>query len=147
MASTMMGYPGDVYYKGGNMLNTLRTLTNDDEKWRGMLRTLGEVFYHKTVTSAEFEAQIAESLEMNLEATFDQFLRDRRLPTFEYYFKDGTLMYRWINAIDTFDMPLDVVINGKKSRLSPTTRWGRLATEGNELSIDENFYIGVLKSR
>lgn len=141
------GYPGDVYYKGGNMLNTLRTLTNDDEKWRGMLRTLGEVFYHKTVTSAEFEAQIAESLEMNLEATFDQFLRDRRLPTFEYYFKDGTLMYRWINAIDTFDMPLDVVINGKKSRLSPTTRWGRLATEGNELSIDENFYIGVLKSR
>lgn len=141
------GYPGDVYYKGGNMLNTLRTLTNDDEKWRGMLRTLGEVFYHKTVTSAEFEAQIAESLEMNLEATFDQFLRDRRLPTFEYYFKDGNLMYRWINAIDTFDMPVDVVINGKKSRLSPTTRWGRLATEGNELSIDENFYIGVLKSR
>jgi len=141
------GYPSDVYYKGGNMLNTLRTLTNDDEKWRGMLRTLGEVFYHKTVTSAEFEAQIAESLEMNLEATFDQFLRDRRLPTFEYYFKDGNLMYRWINAIDTFDMPVDVVINGKKSRLSSTTRWGRLATEGNELSIDENFYIGVLKSR
>ena len=141
------GYPGDVYYKGGNMLNTLRTLTNDDEKWRGMLRTLGEGFYHKTVTSAEFEAQVAKSLGMNLEATFDQYLRDRRLPTFEYYFKDGNLMYRWINAIDTFDMPVDVVINGKKSRLSPTTRWGRLATEGNELSIDENFYIGVLKSR
>jgi aminopeptidase N len=141
------GYPGDVYYKGGNMLNTLRTLTNDDEKWRGMLRSLGEVFYHKTVTSAEFEAQIAKSLGMNLEGTFDQYLRDKRLPTFEYYFKDGNLIYRWINAIDTFDMPVDVEINGKMVRLSAKTRWGRLATEGNELSIDENFYIGVLKSR
>lgn len=140
-------YPGDVYYKGGNMLNTLRTLTNDDEKWRSMLRKLGEVFYHKTVTSAEFEAQIAKSLGMNLEATFDQYLRDRRLPTFEYYFKDGNLMYRWINAIDTFNMPVDVLIEGKKSRLLPTTRWRRLATEGNELSVDENFYIAVLKSR
>ena len=25
------GYPSDVYYKGGNMLNTLRAIVNDDE--------------------------------------------------------------------------------------------------------------------
>lgn len=141
------GYPGDVYYKGGNMLNTLRTLTNDDEKWRGMLRSVGEEFYHKTVTSADFEAHIAEFLGMNLDATFDQYLRDRRLPTLEYYFKDGNLMYRWINAIDTFDMPVDVTIGGKPVRLSPKTRWGRLASSATELTVDENFYIGVLKSR
>lgn len=141
------GYPGDVYYKGGNLLNTLRTLTNDDEKWRGMLRSVGEEFYHKTVTSAEFEAHIAEFLGMNLEGTFDQYLRDRRLPTFEYYFKDGNLAYRWINAIDSFDMPLDVMVGGKTVRLSAKTRWARLATTANELTIDENFYIGVLKSR
>lgn len=141
------GYPGDVYYKGGNMLNTLRTLTNDDEKWRGMLRSVGEVFYHKTVTSSEFEAHIAEFLGMNLDATFDQYLRDRRLPTFEYYFKDGNLHYRWINAIASFDMPLDVILNGKTTRLSPTNRWKRTAMTGETLEIDPNYYIGVLKSR
>lgn len=141
------GYPGDVYYKGGNMLNTLRTLTNDDEKWRGMLRSVGEEFYHQTVTSTEFEAYIAEFLGMNLDATFDQYLRDKRLPTLEYYFKAGNLNYRWINAIDSFDMPVDVMVDGKTVRLTPKTRWGRMATTATDLTVDENFYIGILKSR
>ncbi len=140
-------YPGDVYYKGGNMLNTLRSLTNDDEKWRDMLRSLGKVFYHKTVTSAEFEAHIAQFLGMNLEATFNQYLRDKRLPTFEYYFKDGNMNYRWINTISRFDMPVDVIVNGSKIRISPTTRWKRIPMTGESLEVDPNYYIGVLKSR
>ena len=141
------GYPGDVYYKGGNMLNTLRTLVNDDEKWRGVLRSVGEEFYHKTVTSDEFEKHIASFLGMNLDPFFNQYLRDRRLPTLEYYFKDGNLSYRWMNTINSFDMPVDVMINGKTVRLTPKTRWSRIPTDASELSVDENFYIGVLKSR
>ncbi len=140
-------YPGDVYYKGGNMLNTLRSLTNDDEKWRGMLRSVNKVFYHKTVTSAEFEAHIAQFLGMNLEATFNQYLRDKRLPTFEYYFKDGNMNYRWINTISGFDMPVDVIVNGSKIRISPTTRWKRIPMTGETLEVDPNYYIGTLKSR
>ena len=28
---------GDMYYKGGNMLHTIRQIVNDDEKWRSIL--------------------------------------------------------------------------------------------------------------
>jgi hypothetical protein len=35
---------GDMYYKGGNLLNMVRTIINDDEKWRGILRGLNKTF-------------------------------------------------------------------------------------------------------
>mgnify|MGYP005816884733 CR=1 FL=1 len=141
------GYPGDVYYKGGNMLNTLRTIVNDDEKWRGVLRGLGDHFYHKTVTSEQLEAYMGEFLGLELKSFFDQYLRDQRLATLEYYFKDGKLYYRWINAIASFKMPVDVMIDGKSLRITPSTRWANTEVEGPELTVDPNYYIAVLKSR
>src|SRR5690606_13360966 len=37
---------GDMYYKGANMLHTLRLLIEYDEKWRQRLRGLNKTFYH-----------------------------------------------------------------------------------------------------
>ena len=141
------GYPIDVYYKGGNILNTLRTITDDDEKWRGMLRSLGQHFYHKTTNSTELEMYISQNLNLNLQGFFDHYLRDFRVPIFEYYFKNGKLNYRWTNAIDSFDMPVDVFIEGNKIRLYPRTAWSEMEVEGVALTVDQNYYIGVLKSR
>lgn len=141
------GYPIDVYYKGGNILNTLRTIVNDDEQWRQLLRSLGEEFYHKTVSSADFEAYIAKKLGLDLGPFFDHYLRDPRLPVFEYYFKEGNLHYRWVNVIDTFDMPLDILVNGEPTRLSPTSRWSQMTIDGENLEVDPNYYVGIMKSR
>ncbi|MCO6360923.1 M1 family metallopeptidase [Roseivirga pacifica] len=141
------GYPGDVYYKGGNMLNTLRTIVNNDEQWRGMLRALGDKFYHQTVTSEALENYMAEFLGLELNAFFDQYLRDRRLATLEYYFKDGKLYHRWINAISSFDMPVDVEVNGKSMRIEPRSQWNSIPVDGTTLTVEPNYYIAVLKSR
>ena len=141
------GYPIDVYYKGGNLLNTLRTIVNDDEKWRGVLRGLGEHFYHQTVTSAELEAYMADYLGLDLKSFFDQYLRDQRLATLEYYFKDGKLYYRWINTISSFKMPVDVLVQGKAMRITPTTRWANMEVAGTDLTVNPNYYISILKSR
>ncbi len=46
---------GDMYYKGANILHTLRQLLEDDKKWRGILQKMNKEFYHKTVTSKEVE--------------------------------------------------------------------------------------------
>jgi len=141
------GYPGDVYYKGGNMLNTLRTIVNDDDKWRGVLRGLGKEFYHQTVKTEDVESYMANYLGLNLDSFFDQYLRDRRLPTFEYYFKEGKLFYRWMNTIGSFNMPIDININGAVQRIIPTTRWTTLETEAATLTVDPNYYISVFQSR
>ncbi len=141
------GYPIDVYYKGGNMLNTLRTVLNDDEHWRNLLRSLGEKFYHKTTDSKEVEAYIASFLKMDLTAFFDQYLRDVRIPTFEYYFKEEKMYYRWINAIPEFDMPLVIEIGDAKQRITPYAEWASLEIAEGDVTIDPNYLISVLKSR
>ncbi|HEV2831220.1 MAG TPA: M1 family metallopeptidase, partial [Hanamia sp.] len=46
---------GDMYYKAGNMLHTIRQVINNDEKFRGILRGLNKTFYHQTVATKEIE--------------------------------------------------------------------------------------------
>jgi len=153
------GYPGDVYPKGANMLNTLRTIVDDDERWRGLLRSLNKEFYHSTVSSADVEAYIADYLEANstvsadksnrkfLISFFDQYLRDSRLPILEYYFKEERLFYRWQNTIASFNMPVDVNLGDRSIRITPTSRWQNLEANESDFSVDANYYIAVLKSR
>ncbi|PIB36741.1 peptidase M1 [Reichenbachiella sp. 5M10] len=137
-------HDSDVYYKGSNMLNTLRSWINDDDKWREILRGLGEEFYHQTVTSQQIEDYISQHAGLNLEAFFDQYLRDIRVPTLEYFAKDESLFYRWTNTIDTFDMPVQVTIDGQPQSLSPQQgKWQEVS--GHSLSPDSNYYISVMK--
>src|SRR5690606_37278949 len=37
----------DMYNKGGVIMNMLRTILDDDDKWRSILRGLNSTFYHK----------------------------------------------------------------------------------------------------
>jgi aminopeptidase N len=139
---------GDMYYKGGNLLNMIRQLLQDDEKWRLILRGLNKEFYHQTVTTEQVESYISTQVGWNLGKVFDQYLRDTRIPIFEYYQQGGEIQYRWINAVKDFDMPVDVLLNGKVVRLQTKTAWQKLEV-GNlqELVVDPDYYVGVLKSR
>lgn len=140
---------GDMYYKGGNLLNMLREILNDDEKWRGVLRGLNEEFYHQTVTTQQVEGYISQAFGMDLQPVFDQYLRDVRIPILEYYYSDDqTLNYRWINAVASFDMPVDVALGEKKIRIIPTTKWQQMQVDGKaSLTVDPDYYVGVEKMR
>ncbi|MDR9418028.1 M1 family metallopeptidase [Gracilimonas sp.] len=136
---------GDMYNKGGNLLHTLRQVADNDSLWRETLRGLNREFYHQTVSSEQVEGYISNKLGMNLDSVFDQYLRDTRIPTLEYAFRDGQLRYRWGNAVSGFNLPIDVLLNGEESRLYPTTQWQSKVLEENtstHLSIDPNFYVG-----
>ena len=139
---------GDMYYKGGNLLNMIRQILQDDEKWRQILRGLNQKFYHQTVTTEEIETYISKEVGLDLGKVFDQYLRDIRIPIFEYYAQDGMVYYRWINAVNDFDMPVDVTLNGKIVRLQPKTTWQNFGLgEPQDLIVDPDYYVGVLKSR
>ena len=134
---------GDMYSKGGNMLHTLRQIVNDDDKWREILRGLNQQFYHQTVTSRQIEEYIIEKTGINLVSFFNQYLRDERLPVFEYAVNDDSLMYRWSNCIRGFDMPLKISVSGNETWLFPSTRWSttKLNVETPVVSVDKNFYV------
>ncbi|GLR18166.1 M1 family metallopeptidase [Portibacter lacus] len=137
---------GDMYVKGGNMLNTIRAIVNDDEKWRSILRGLNEEFYHHTVTTEQIEGYIIEKSGEKLQSVFDQYLRDVRVPMLEYFIKDGALFYRWGNAISDFEMPVDVFSEDGIKRIYPQVRrWNSTPYKG-ELKVDPNYYISVLQA-
>ncbi len=142
----------DMYYKGANMLHTLRQIVNDDEKWRQILRDLNKKFFHKIVTTQQIEDFLSKQCGRNLEPFFTQYLRDVRIPVFEYFFKDGNLKYRWNNCIPNFDMPVKITLDGKEHWLEPRSYWSELPAVGESLHnliVDRNFYVAVfnLKER
>ncbi|MBC8153733.1 MAG: M1 family metallopeptidase [Bacteroidetes bacterium] len=136
---------GDMYYKGGNMLHTIRQVVGDDVKWRQILRGLNRTFYHQTVEGRQIEAEMSRQAGRDLQKVFDQYLRDTRLPTLAYRPAGNTLEYRWTNCVTGFDMPVRVSLgeSGPYQMLYPTTRWQRLPirTTATTLTADPNYYV------
>ena len=132
---------GDMYYKGANMLHTLRQLVEDDEKWRQMLRTLNSKFYHQTVTTQQIEDCLSEESGIDLTEFFNQYLRDTRIPTLEYKIENKQLKYRWTNIVDGFDMPIQVNIDDKEQWIFPKKDWKTTAIKSDAFKIDRDFYV------
>ncbi|AZJ37081.1 M1 family metallopeptidase [Tenacibaculum singaporense] len=132
---------GDMYYKGANMLHTIRQLVNNDEKWRQILRGLNADFYHKTVTTQEIEKYMIEKSGIDLSKVFDQYLRTVKIPELEYTIKNNTLKYRWNNVVKGFNMPIKVTIDGKGELLNPTENWQTKTIKGDSIEVDKNYYV------
>ena len=138
---------GDMYYKGGNMLHTIRQIIGDDEKWRQILRGLSENFYHQTVTTQQIEDFMSQKAGIKLNKVFDQYLRSAQIPTFEYKIKKGKLHFRWTNCVESFGMPLLIGFDDQPlQRILPTTAWQKMGAKGVKMmQIDENFYVNTIK--
>jgi aminopeptidase N len=133
----------DMYYKGANMLHTLRQIIDNDEKWRSILVGLNKDFYHQTVTTQQIEDYIDRYFKIDLKPFFDQYLRTIKIPTLEYKLENNNLLYRWSNVVDGFSIPVNVFINSNSQRIRPTSRWKKLLSDKsiNSFSVDNNFYI------
>ncbi len=133
----------DMYYKGANILHTLRQLVEDDEKWRQMLRGLNRVFYHQTVTTQQVENYISEAFGKDLTEFFNQYLRTTKTPILEYEIEKKTLKYRYTNIVDGFDMPIQIKINEKEHWLFPDSEWKTLKEKSKIefFEVDKDFYI------
>ncbi|HEX6982887.1 MAG TPA: M1 family metallopeptidase [Balneolaceae bacterium] len=139
---------GDMYYKGSNMLHTIRHIISDDSTWKSILLGLQKDFYHQTVTGQQVENYIDERVEYDLDPVFDQYLRHTNIPVFQYYIEEDILHYRWTNAIDEFDMPIKVTLDeGSFSFVQPVTgEWKttKIELENPEsFKVNKNFYVKV----
>ena len=143
--------PSDIYYKGSNMLHTLRQITWSDVKWREMLRGLNEEFRHQTVSTKEIETYIATFLNLNLDSFFNQYLRDNRIPTLSYYLVNDTLFYKWTNCIDGFDMPVKIITGNKQYVLSKFKNGEyssmKIDTSIVKIELDPNYYVNLKKDK
>ncbi|MFK7810930.1 MAG: M1 family metallopeptidase [Maribacter sp.] len=132
----------DMYYKGSNLLHTVRQLVNNDEKWRQILRGLNKDFYHQTVTTKEIENYISEKSGLELSKVFDQYLRTANIPIFEYKVSNNVLEYRYSNVVEGFNMPLKIYLGEKVHELQPSSEWNTDRIEGlPEVTVDRNYYV------
>ncbi len=134
---------GDMYYKGANILQTLRQLIEDDSKWRKILRGLNEKFYHQTVSSKQVEDYISKQKGADLSVFFDQYLRTTMVPKVEYKIDGNNLDFRYANVIKNFDMPVIALINGKEEWIFPKSNWSKKVFSNpiKTMEIKKDFYV------
>lgn len=135
---------GDMYYKGGNMLHTIRQLVGDDVRWRAVLRGLNRDFRHAVVTGAQVEEYIAEHTGLELDRVFDQYLRRTTIPVLEWRLVGTELSFRWVDVVPGFDMPVPVELDGGAVLTLPATEaWQTVAVPAGSttLAVDPDYYV------
>jgi len=103
----------------------------------------GRPFRTGSIQTEQIESYIARQTGLDLKPFFDQYLRDTRIPTFEYALVNGKLQYRWANCVKGFQMKLKVHINGQVHWLEPTPKWQNLSHEEliQSVEVDRDFYV------
>jgi len=131
---------GDMYYKGANMLHTIRQVINNDEKFRQILRGLNKTFYHQTVTSKQVEDYISRAAGFDFSTVFDQYLRTVQIPVLEYKQKGRKLQYRYQNTVPNLHLPVRPA--NADITLHPTENWQRVKlTSKAPVQFSAEYYI------
>ena len=135
----------DMYYKGANLLNTIRSIYNNDELWWRTMKDYTETFRHKIITTETTENFFDAATPVDLNPVFDQYLRYPSLPELQVRKEGDLLRYRWKADVKGFEMPVDVFINGKEKRIFATDQWKILTLKTSDkfdFRINEaEFYI------
>ena len=137
---------GDMYYKGGNMLHTIRQVVGDST-FHQLLLGLNKTFYHKTVDTKEVEDFMSQLSGKDLSKIFDQYLRTTQIPELEYKIEGNELQFRWNNCVKGFNMPLKIYFGKTEEWITPTENWQVMSfnNASGEFKIDRNFYVTVKK--
>ena len=133
----------DMYYKGGNMLHTIRNIIDDDEKWRMILRGLNQQFRHKTVTRKQIEDYVSDTAGIDIRCMFQQYLTKAELPVVRYKLDGSRLSYRFEDVVDGFSVRVRLHVDDKPRWVTPTTKWQSvdLGAEPAKVRLDRNWYM------
>ncbi len=122
--------PQDQYFKGALMINTLRSVVNDDKKWFALLHDFYQHFKYQNIMTEDVVAWWNQNSGMNLTPIFNQYLRHPQIPRLELLFGEapGIVMYKWRADEDDFAMPVRVGTPGQWQIIHPTTQWQSMQT-------------------
>ncbi len=135
----------DIYDKGTAMMHMIRMLTNDDEKFRQMLRGLGKEFYHQTVTTQQVETYIATRTGLDLTAFFNQYLRQTDIPQLEYKLKHKKLTYKFTGIVNGFTLPIPISDGTTTMTIKPTDKSQTIKWKDKSVTFSKDFLINVKK--
>jgi aminopeptidase N len=126
----------DMYYKGALVLNTLRHMMNDDEKWWKLLRKYAETYRHQIIETKDVVEFFVKESGMNLTPVFEQYLNYKSLPELEFRVNKKKVEVRWNTDVTHFEMPLDYQLNNEKARVLVTNNWVRIPHASSADEVD-----------
>jgi aminopeptidase N len=136
---------GDMYYKGSLLLNTLRHIVNNDEKWWSLLLKYAETYKKQIIDTPTVIAFFNKETGYNLTPVFNQYLNHTSLPHLEIKSHGKSFQYRWKTDEANFSMPIDIIIGSKKIRLEASNDWKKskepIATLEEIKVLTDKFYI------
>lgn len=136
---------GDMYYKGGNLLHTMRHIINDDDKWREILRGLNQTFWHQTVTTEQVETYLSQQSGFDFSLYFDQYLRTTDIPLLKYSIEGATLTFHFEQIVEGLTFPIRIKVNNKEHWIHPTAEEQSVEFDSliTEFEVDRNFYVNL----
>lgn len=140
----------DMYYKGANMLNTLRSVFNDDEKWWATLKEFHNTFKWQIINTQDVVDFYNAKIEYDISPIFNQYLKYNEIPQLQLKFNsDKTVSMRWKTDESGFKMPIEFQTSSegviKREKLSNAWKIIDLELENpKDLAINTfGFYIEV----
>jgi aminopeptidase N len=135
-----------MYPKGAVVFNMMRTIINDDDKWRNILRGLNSTFYHKTVTYDDIVNYVTTQSGTKLLPVFDQYMRYKGLPTLQVTWQAGKPYGKWLADAKGFEMPVKIKVKGGEYKFVTLTTTSQPidlagATKDNLEADTYDFYI------
>jgi aminopeptidase N len=132
------------------MINTLRSVIDDDPKWFALLHDFYQHFKYQNIMTEDVVAWFNQHTGQNLTPIFDQYLRHASIPRLELLFGEtpGSVMYKWSADEDSFAMPVRVGTPDHWQIIHPTTTWQTMQTplskEDFQVATDL-YYVDVNK--
>jgi aminopeptidase N len=122
--------PEDQYFKGALMLNTLRSIINNDAKWFALIHGFYQHFKYQNIMTDDVIRYFNEQTGMNLRPFFRQYLFHAQIPVLELLFDptEHTVSYKWQAEEPGFAMPIQAGDPKHWQILRPTLDWQTMKT-------------------
>jgi len=139
---------GDTYMKGAWVMHTLRSVINNDKIWFEILNEFMIENAKGFANTNDFFQKVKEKTGTDYWYFAEQYFYTPKQPQLEYYQTDNEFYYRWKNVNDNFIMPIDLLVNGRESRVTPTRVYKSFEiTKHSQIEImDWKFYVLPLKN-
>jgi aminopeptidase N len=142
--------PADQYFKAALMINTLRSVIDDDVRWWKLLHDFYQHFKYQNIMTEDVVEYFSHETGKNLTPIFNQYLRHMAIPTLELKFDEPVqkVGYRWNVDEPDFAMPVRVGKKGQWQLIMPTNDWQTLEYPLSKDEFDvatDLYYISVHK--
>jgi aminopeptidase N len=142
--------PPDQYFKGTLLINTLRSIVDDDRRWFKLLHDFYQHFKYQDIMTEDVVQYFNQKTRMNLTPIFDQYLRHTAIPTLELKFDEASqkVSYRWKVDEPAFAMPIRVGKRDNWQIIHPTTQWNTMSTAQKKDDFEvatDLYYVNVSK--